>query len=207
MESVGDGGRLVIGQNQNMETSDPALVSRAREGDVEAFGEVFRATHRRIYNYVLSMVSNSEDAADLTQKTYVRAWGALKSLRSDGAFLVWLHQIALNVVRDSRKRIERPTISLDAPLEDGEPPATLEIPDWSLEPGQIVLSEDTHRFVRRAVQRLPEIHRTVVAMHHLEGMEVMAIAETLGISPGTVLSRLARAREALRKTLDPLVKE
>lgn len=190
-----------------METSDPALVSRAREGDVEAFGELFRATHRRIHNFVRSMATNSEDAADLTQKTYVRAWGALKSLRSDEAFLVWLHRIALNVVRDSRKRIERPTESLDATVDGEDSPAALEIPDWSLEPGQIVLSEDTQQFVRRAVARLPEIHRTVVAMHHLEGMEVATIAETLSISPGTVLSRLARAREALRKMLDPLVKE
>ncbi|MCX6910822.1 MAG: sigma-70 family RNA polymerase sigma factor [Verrucomicrobia bacterium] len=190
-----------------METSDPVVVSRAREGDVDAFGELFRATHRRIYNFVRSMVTNPEDAADLTQKTYVRAWGALKSLRSDEAFLVWLHRIALNVVRDSRKRIERPTESLDAPVDGEESPAALEIPDWSLGPGQMVLSADTQRFVRRAVGRLPEIHRTVVAMHHLEGMEVTAIAEVLGISAGTVLSRLARAREALRRTLDSLVKE
>lgn len=190
-----------------METSDPVLVLRAREGDVDAFGELFRVTHRRIYNFVRSMATNPEDAADLTQKTYVRAWGALKSLRSDGAFLVWLHRIALNVVRDSRKRIERPTELLDATVDGEESPAALEIPDWSLGPGEMVLSEDAQKFVRRAVERLPEIHRTVVAMHHLEGMEVTVIAETLGISPGTVLSRLARAREALRRTLDPLVKE
>jgi len=194
-------------QNQTMETSDPAVVSRAREGDVEAFGELFRVTHRRIYNFVLSMVTNPEDAADLTQKTYVRAWSALKSLRSDEAFLVWLHRIALNVVRDSRKRIERPTESLDASVEDEDSTGTMEIPDWSLGPEQLVLSEDTQRFVRRAVQRLPEIHRTVVAMHHLEEMEVTAIADVLGVSHGTVLSRLARAREALRKTLEPLLKE
>jgi RNA polymerase sigma-70 factor (ECF subfamily) len=180
---------------------------RAREGDVEAFGGLFRATHRRIYSFIRSMVTNSEDAADLTQKTYVRAWGALRSLRSDEAFLVWLHRIALNVVRDSRKRIERPTESLDATVADEESSPALQIPDWSLGPGEMVLTEDTQRFVRRAVERLPEIHRTVVAMHHLEGMEVTAIAGTLGISPGTVLSRLARAREALRRMLDPLVKE
>lgn len=197
-----------MSQNEHMETSDPALVSRAREGDVEAFGELFRATHRRIYNFVRSMVTNSEDAADLTQKAYVRAWGALKNLRSDEAFLVWLHQIALNAVRDSRKRMEKPMVPLDAPREDEESAApALEIPDEALGPGQIVLSEDMQKLVRRAVERLPEIHRTVVAMHHLEGMEVTAIAEVLGISSGTVLSRLARAREALRRTLDPLVKE
>jgi RNA polymerase sigma-70 factor (ECF subfamily) len=193
--------------SNDMETSDPALVSRAREGDVEAFAGLFRATHRRIYNFIRSMVTNSEDAADLTQKTYVRAWGALRSLRSDEAFLVWLHRIALNVVRDSRKRIERPTESLDAPVGDEESPPALQIPDWSLGPGEMMLTTDTQRFVRRAVERLPEIHRTVVTMHHLGGMEITAIAETLGISPGTVLSRLARAREALRRMLDPLVKE
>lgn len=207
MESGGPRGRLVMSQHQTMETSDPAVVAQAREGDVEAFGNLFRATHRRIYNFIRSMVTNPEDAGDLTQKTYVRAWDALKSLRSDEAFLVWLHRIALNVVRDSRKRIERPTESLDATVDGEESPVALEIPDWSLGPGEMVLSGDTQKFVRRAVERLPEIHRTVVAMHHLEGMEVAAVAEVLGISVGTVLSRLARAREALRKALDPFLKE
>ena len=190
-----------------MDTTDPALVARARNSDVEAFGELFHGTQRRIYNFVRHMIARPEDAADLTQKVYVRAWQSLKSLRAEGAFLVWLHRIALNTVRDSRKRAPEPTVPLESVQNDDESPTTLEIPDWSQDPERIVLERDTQEFVRRAVALLPDIHREVVTMHHLEGMEVTEIAEVLGISHGTVLSRLARAREALRRRLDPILKE
>ena len=190
-----------------METVEPALVARARNGDVEAFGELFRSTHQRIYNFVRHMVTNPEDAADLTQRTYVSAWRRLNSLRANEAFWVWLHQIALNTVRDSRKRISRPTVSLDAMAGDNDGPPGGDVPDWSRGPAEIVLSEDTQAVVREAVRTLPEIHRDVVTMHHLEEMAVDDIAEVLGISHGTVLSRLARGREALRRKLGRFLNE
>lgn len=184
-----------------METVDPALVARARDGDVEAFGEIFRATQQRIYNFIRHMVMNPEDAADLTQRTYVNAWRGLKTLRADEAFLVWLHRVALNAVRDAQKRVARPVVSLDAMADEDDGPPGGEVPDWSRRPDEIVLSEDTQAVVRRAVRSLPEIHRSVVTMHHLEEMSVDNIAAVLGISRGTVLSRLARAREALQRKL------
>jgi len=187
-----------------MEASDAALAERARGGDVEAFGELFRKTHRRLYNFVRQMALDPDEAEDLTQETYVRAWKGIKSLRSDATFLVWLHQIALNVVRDSRKRAVLSAVSLDSASEDEE---SLDTPDWSQEPERIALSEATREAVRRAIRSLPDIHRSVVTMHHLEGMEVSEIAEALGIAPGTVLSRLARAREALRRKLSTLVEQ
>jgi len=190
-----------------METVDPALVARARDGDVEAFGELFRATHRRIYNFVRHMVMNPEDAADLTQRAYVSAWRGLKALRANAAFLVWLHRVALNAVRDARKRPVRPTVSLDAMADDDDGPSGGDVPDWSRGPAEIALSKDTQAVVRRAVCSLPEIHRGVVTMHHLEEMPVDDIAAVLDISRGTVLSRLARAREALHRKLGRFLNE
>ena len=188
-----------------MEPCDPTMVARARQGDVDAFGELFAATHRRIYNFVRQMVNDPEEAADVTQKIYVSAWRNLKSLRTDEAFLVWLHRIALNAARDVRKRPVRPTESLDA--HDPEERPRLDIPDASAGPAERAALHDTQEFVRRAVRSLPDIHREVVTMHHLEGMEVTEIAAVLGVATGTVLSRLARAREALRAKLDELVRE
>lgn len=188
-----------------MDAPRPALVAQARKGDVEAFGELFRRTQRNIYNFVRLMVHNPDDADDLTQEIYVRAWKGLKTLHADEAFLVWLHRIALNVVRDARRHATPPTISLDAANGDGESSPLTDIPDWSEAPERVVLSEVTQEAVRQAVRSLPDIHRSVVTMHHLEGMEVTEIAQVLGVSVGTVLSRLARARETLRRKLGSLV--
>ncbi|MCC6442905.1 MAG: sigma-70 family RNA polymerase sigma factor [Armatimonadetes bacterium] len=188
-----------------MEVPDAALVASARGGDVQAFGRLYAGTHRRLYNFIRSLVSSDDDAADLTQETYVRAWKSLGSLRADEAFLVWLHRIARNAAQDHRKRAILPTVSLENAAADGEAGDILEIPDLSGEPEAIMQSRATRDVVRRAVDSLPEIHRSVVTLHHLEGMSVADIARTLDISQGTVLSRLSRARETLRRKLSLLV--
>jgi len=197
--------RLIYVRHET-DTPDLATVARAREGDVEAFGELFRQTQVRIYNFVLSMVANPADAADLTQQVYVAAWKGLAGLRSDEAFWVWLHRIALNVVRDSRKKTTPEWVPLESEIgenEGGQAPVSLA--DEGYTPDAAVAAQDTQAWVRKAIATLPEAHRVVVTMHHLEGMEVNEIAEVLGVPPGTVLSRLARARETLRSRLNHLV--
>lgn len=185
------------------------LVECAKAGDVDAFGELFQRTHRRIYQYIRQMVPTQEDAEDLTQEVYVRTWSGLKALQASEAFLVWLHRIARNVVLDRGRRARLDTVSLETAYsrQDEDEPDEMEIVDWSGNPEQVVLSEVTQEAIRQAVRSLPEIHREVVTMHHLEGMEVSEIAQVLGIPQNTVLSRLARAREALRRRLSPLVDE
>lgn len=186
---------------------DNRLVERARAGDVDAFGELYQRTHRRIYQYIRQMVPTPEDAEDLMQEVYLRAWGGLKGLHANEAFWVWLHRIARNAVLDSRKRKQLDTVSLESTYtddEDGES-ESIEVADWSDNPEQIVLSEATQEAVRQAVRSLPENHREVVTMYHLEDMEISEIAQVLGVPKNTVLSRLARAREALRRKLGYLV--
>lgn len=186
---------------------DNRLVERARAGDVDAFGELYQRTHRRIYQYIRQMVPTPEDAEDLMQEVYLRAWSGLKGLHADEAFWVWLHRIARNAVLDSRKRKQLDTLSLESTYTDDEDGETepVEVADWSENPEQIVLSEATQEAVRQAVRSLPENHREVVTMYHLEDMEISEIAQVLGVPKNTVLSRLARAREALRRKLGYLV--
>lgn len=185
------------------------LVERAKAGDIDAFGELFERTRRRVYQYIRQMVPNPEDAEDLTQQVYVRAWSALKGLQTNEAFLVWLHRIARHLVLDRSKRARLDTISLQTGYmrEEDEENSGIEIVDWSANPELVVLSEATQEAIRQAVRSLPEIYREVVTMHHLEGMEISEIAQVLGIPKNTVLSRLARAREALRHKLSYLVEE
>lgn len=190
-----------------MVDAENRLVELARAGDVNAFGELYQRTHRRIYQYIRQMVSTPEDAEDLMQEVYIRAWGGLKALKSDEAFWVWLHRIARNAVLDRNRRAKLDTISLETACTQGvdDEGDSLEVADWSNNPEKVVLSRATEELVREAVRSLPPIHREVVSMHHLEGMEISEIAEVLGIPKNTVLSRLARAREALRVKLSYLV--
>lgn len=182
------------------ERFDAATVARAKAGDRRAFEQLYRATAKRIYNFIRAHVRDTEEAADLAQETYVRAWRSIRRLEADEAFSVWLHRIALNLVRDwSRKRRipeAQPEITED---DDGE--RLTAVPDWTKNPEKVALSQETEERVREAVAELPEIHREVVAMHYLEGLPVDEISAVLEIPVGTVLSRLSRARENLRKRL------
>ncbi len=136
---------------------DNQLVERARAGDVDAFGELYQHTHRRIYQYIRQMVPTTGDAEDLMQEVYLRAWSGLKQLQANEAFWVWLHRIARNAVLDWRKRKQVSTVSLESTFTDDEDGETepVEVAVWSENPEQIALSEA----VRQAVRSLPENHQ------------------------------------------------
>ncbi len=178
---------------------------RARSGDEEAFGELYRRYQAGIYTFIRGQVRETELAADLTQDTFVRAWESLPRLRQEGAFRGWLYRIAANLVRDEvksgRARLEVTESTLAG--EDGsrlpEPAGKDDVPEEMLASGE--MKEE----VQRALDSLPAEQRAAVVMHHMEGMGMSEIAEAMGVRPGTVMSRLARAREALRKQLSSYV--
>ncbi len=183
------------------------LVLRAQSGDVEAFEALYRQNQAGIYAFIRSQVRQLELAADLTQDTFVRAWQALPRLKRPGAFRGWLHRIAANLVRDEvksgRARLEVTETSL-AP-EDQEAPR-LDNPAAECEqPEQQLLSGEMSQEVWSALDELSAEQRAAVVMHHMEGMSVAEIAEAMGVRPGTIMSRLARAREALRARLSQYV--
>jgi len=185
------------------EAAEEKLVEKAREGDHRAFGRLYTQYARLIYSIIRHMVGNEEAAADLTQETFIRAWRSLPRLDEPKAFGGWLRTIALNLTRDSL-RGNRPTESLEA--NDGR-----EMPrqwaDARAGPAEQLESAEQQRQVTAAIQRLNEDQRLVIVMHHLEGKAVAEIGRELGIPVGTVLSRLARGREALRIKLAPYVEE
>jgi len=177
------------------------LVARAREGDAEAFEALYRDHQAGIHSFIRSQVREPELAADLTQQTFVRAWEGLPGLRATGAFRGWLHRIAANLVRDQvksgRARLEVPASALpdDPRAASGAGPP----------PEERVEASDLRRAVWEALDQLPADQRAAVVMHHLEGLSVTEIARAVGVRPGTVMSRLARAREALRRRLSSYV--
>jgi len=182
------------------------LVARARSGDVAAFEELYRGHQAGIYTFILSQVRQAELAADLTQETFVRAWESLRRLRHTGAFRGWLHRIAGNLVRDEvksgRARLEVTESVLSGDDEGFAPENSAPERDG---PEEQVVSRETSREVWTALAELPAEQRAVVVMHHMEGMGVEEIAQAIKVRPGTVMSRLSRAREKLRTRLSRYV--
>ena len=174
------------------------LVRRAQRGQVDAFEAIFRRYQARIYTFLRHKVGRREEAEDLTQTTFVRAWDTIQGLRSPGALGAWLHRIAANAARDYLKSARRRS---ELPLFDDAVSAGVAANEAGADPARDALDAETREAVRRAIAALPELHRSVVVMHHLEGMGVADIAQALGVRAGTVMSRLSRAREALRDAL------
>lgn len=178
-----------------MNGSEVELVRRARAGDQAAFEALFRHYQLAMYRLALRFSGSEETAADVTQDAFVKAWEQLPRLRDEAAFGGWLRAILLNAARDAHRRREAAGSLQDDP-RGGE-----NVADESPGPGDGLALGYLEQAVRRAVLSLPEHQRTVVVMHHLEGMLVDDIAATLGLRKGTVLSRLSRGRDMLRKKL------
>ena len=184
------------------------IVSRARSGDMAAFEELYRSHQAGIFTFIRSQVRHREITADLTQETFVRAWESLPRLREPGAFRGWLHRIAANLVRDEvksgRSRLEVTESTL---LGDSETPQQEAPAPESDGPEQRLVDGEMSRHIWAALEELSEEHRAAVVMHHMEGMSVEEIAQAMGVRPGTIMSRLSRAREALRNRLSRYVEE
>lgn len=178
-----------------MSKSELDLVRRARAGDESAFGALFRQYQDAMYRVAYHFTGSADAAADVTQDTFVKAWEKLPGLRNDLAFGGWLRSILLNVARDAL-RATRP----EAHIED-DPRGAEGVADEQARTAEDVAQQDFDAAVRRAVMSLPEHQRTVVVMHHLEGMSVEEMMDVLSLPKGTVVSRLARGRDLLKKKL------
>lgn len=172
------------------------LVERAREGDQVAFRALYDANVDRIYRLAHRMVGEDDLARDFTQDAFLRAWQRLDQFRGDSAFSTWLHAIAVSVVLNGLRKVDRHR-KRERSLEDAE----------NVSPGRRVLDPDARERLKGAVDELPEMYRTVFLMHDLEGYGHGEIAEILGVAEGTSKARLFRAREKLRTSLGDAMRE
>jgi RNA polymerase sigma-70 factor (ECF subfamily) len=163
--------------------------------DESAFREVVERTHATVFRLACALVGDRDEAADVTQETYVRAWSRRSELRDPDAVVGWLGRIARNVAHDRRRswwsRIRAPLEQAHRDVADDPPGADV----------QLAAAEDASA-VRRAMMLLPEKQRVVLALREVEGMTYEQIAEALGAPVGTVESRLHRARVALARRLE-----
>jgi len=192
---------------QYASAEDPALVERARKGDTMAFEELVARHRDRIYARAYSVVRSEEEAIDLSQEAWVKAWQRLEQFHGDSSFSTWITRITINLCLDHlRRRKRQPTDSLDAMNEEAGgverfmPPVTIN-PTERLERGELRVR------IEAAMEKLSEAHRTVLVLHEFEQMEYKKIAETMGCSIGTVMSRLFYARRKLAGLLADLREE
>lgn len=182
---------------------DADLVRLAQAGDQGAFQQLFERYQKPVYNVIYRMLLNPEDAADLTQDTFVNAFRAIRGLRDPNIFYPWVRQIAVNLTRNHHKRQSRvqfQSMSEGTLTDEGEE-LSRELPDPNASPVTDLEDKELQERVAAAIDTLSPDHRAVVILHHLEDMPVAEIADALGISVGTVKSRLARARDRLSHKL------
>ena len=185
-----------------MEITDADLVRKTLSGKTEAYNALVQRYQRQGYKLAYRMLGNADDAGDLVQDTFLRAYGALASFRQDASFLTWLYKIASNLCIDQmRSRKSRGALSLDVELEEGREPMA----DRTQGPEETTVRGAVANIVQKEVMNLPERYRVVVVMRHLQGMSIEEIAEDLDLPSGTVKTHLFRAREMLRGRLKPVL--
>ena len=184
------------------EVADRDLVERARQQDLAAYDELIRRYQRKIYQLVYNMTSNRQDAEDLVQDVFVKAYTALKYFKGDSSFYTWVYRIAVNrTINFLKKRNRNPGLSLDDMDRAVErDPDYVELRSRESPVRDASLSE-LQKKLNEALQTLSEKHRSVVVLHDIQGVQHDEIARMLGCSEGTVRSRLFYARQELQKQL------
>lgn len=177
-----------------MDDADEELAARARAGDRQAFALLVRRHQERVFRFVLRMLGSRDEAMDLTQDAFLKAWNALPGWRPEARFATWLFQIARNATLDLLRRrqlVEFVPLDADAPGE-----AAFEPRDAAPLPEERLADQQRIGLLERALAALPAEQREILLLRELEDMSYAEIAATLGINEGTVKSRLARARVA-----------
>lgn len=180
---------------------DELLIRRAQSGDEGAFEQLLLAHQKSVYNLCLRMAGNPDDALDLSQEVFIRAWRALGQYQFDAAFSTWLFRLTSNVCIDFLRRQKRQQHMSLTVTDDDEPGEEFTVPDPAPGPEEQAVHNERRQAVARAMAALPEDYRAVMQLRAVEELSYEQIAEILDIKVGTVKSRLARARTQLRKIL------
>lgn len=174
------------------------LTARARAGDRDAFAQLVEANQHKVYTLTLRMTGNPDDAAELAQEAFLRAWKGLPRFQGESSFSTWLYRLASNVCIDFLRQEKRRRA---AGLASADDEALAAAPDPRLTPEGELERRELRRAVERGLGRLAPEHRQILVLREIEGLSYAEMADVLELEAGTVKSRLARARLALRKIL------
>lgn len=181
---------------------ESALVARAKAGDAEAFSELVRHYDRRVFRMAKQITQNDDDAEDVLQETFFKAYTHLDSFQGNSKFYTWLVRIAVNeaLMRLRKRRADR-TVPLDEPIDTGEDEVVREIAVWDENPEESYSRDELAGILDQAVESLKPAYRTVFILRDIEEMSIEETAQILKLSISAVKSRLLRARLQLREKL------
>ena len=181
---------------------ESALVTQAREGDTTAFGELVRRYEGKIFRLAQHVTQNREDAEDVLQETFMKAYEHLEQFKGDSKFYTWIVRIAVNqALMKLRRRKTDKSVSLDETIDTGEDTVVREIAAWGENPEQQLSREELGGILDSAIQGLEPLYRSVFVLRDIEELSTEETAEALGLSVPAVKSRLLRARLQLREKL------
>jgi RNA polymerase sigma-70 factor (ECF subfamily) len=181
--------------------SDSILINQAKSGDDQAYEQLLKKYRNSVYNLVYRMVRDAEEAEDLTQEAFIKAFNSLAQFNEEYAFSTWLYKIATNNCIDFFRKRKLQTLSLDKPIQYKDSELHHEIPDPELNPEKNILATERSSIIREAIETLPEKYYTAIVLRHTEEKSYEEIAEILKLPIGTVKARIFRAREMLNKAL------
>lgn len=179
---------------------DPDLLERARRGDREAFGGLVRRHQDRAFNLAYQMVRNREDALDISQEAFARAFASLPSFKGEASFTTWLHRIVVNLAIDSLRRGQRGRAATYDDTRGAPEDARAEFPARD-DPAATLETKQVRALLARGMAQLPPAQRAVLVLREIEGLSYEEISRTVGCTLGTVMSRLFYARRRLQRLL------
>jgi RNA polymerase sigma-70 factor (ECF subfamily) len=186
-----------MGRPSHPAADERSLVERARQGDRLAFEDLVRLHADRLYVVVLRFVADAQEAEEVTQEAFLRAWRSIGSFQARSQFFTWLYRIGIN---EAKRRAERqPPTAGAASLEET---AAAEIPDWAEAPERRAEQSDLRARLEQAVRDLPVEYRAPLILRDIEGLSTKEAAEVMELGEAAFKSRLHRARLAVRKAVD-----
>jgi RNA polymerase sigma-70 factor (ECF subfamily) len=190
--------------NSRMELTDLAFVAKARGGDTDAFRVLVERHSRPLFRLAFRMTGNQQDAEDVVQDSFLRAYRQLGKFDERASFGTWLYRIAVNCSLDlvrSRKRRSEHMAPVDSEMED----PVLSLPARDPTPDRLAMSGEVRERVAEAMNELSASERTAFVLRHFEGMCIEDVSQVLGCQPGAAKHSVFRAVQKLRRALEPLV--
>lgn len=198
---------LTVPADATLAVEDIELVRRSQAGDKAAFNELVTRYRQRIYAMAYHMTRNEQDAWDLAQDAFVRAWKSIHRFRGDSSFYTWIYRIVSNVTIDSiRKKQGRVETEFDDSLAglQGIDVRARTVPGGTPSPDENIRQKEIGARITAAIGKLSEDHRAVLILKEIEGLQYHEIAEALDCEIGTVMSRLFYARKKMQAQLKDL---
>ncbi|MCB9669965.1 MAG: sigma-70 family RNA polymerase sigma factor [Alphaproteobacteria bacterium] len=192
----------VVDDKQLSREEDAAMVKAVLGGDSTAYRGLVEKYQTRVYSMVYGMVRNREDARDLTQEAFVKAFNNLKSFRLEASFYTWLYRIAMNVAIDhTRKRKRREVSGFEEDIANRDADGGIDEVHHVDNPSRSLERKQLYTKIMDSLEKLPADQKQVIILRELEGLSYKEISDVMGIPEGTVMSRLFYARKKMQKLL------